>query len=71
MKIQENNIEALRRFRECCEDPDSGGHDVPKDEIRQLVEIGLLRSIGFGRHNTTAFADWLRDLDKACKQANV
>ncbi|MBW3512043.1 hypothetical protein [Janthinobacterium sp. NKUCC06_STL] len=59
MKIQENYIEALRRFRECCEDPDSGGHDVPKDEIRQLVEIGLLRSIGFGRHITTAFADWL------------
>ena len=45
----------LQRFFECCEDSDADGHDVPKDSMRRLCEIGCVRSIGFGRHVATSF----------------
>lgn len=51
----------LRRFAECCEDSDAGGHDLPKAAVKQLVQIGALRHSGPGRQETTAFGDWLLD----------
>ena len=47
----------LRRFSECAEDSDSGGHDVPKEAMKRLERLGVVRSLGFGRHETTAFGD--------------
>lgn len=52
---------ALCRFRECCDDFDSGGHDVDKAMMRRLEQIGVVRSIGFGRHEMTDFGNWLHD----------
>lgn len=57
----EGDMKALKRFCECCEDSDADGHDVPKDAMRRLTEIGVVRSVGFGRHETTAFGDFITD----------
>ncbi len=59
---------ALRRFAECCEDSDAGGHDVRKEMVKSLCELGALRSIGFGRHETTKYGDWLLERDTALAQ---
>jgi len=54
-----DDLAALRRFEECASDFDSGGHDVPKPAMARLREIGVVQSIGFGRHQTTAFGDYV------------
>lgn len=54
-----DDLAALQRFHECATDFDSGGHDVPKAQVARLVEIGVLRSIGFGRHMVTSFGDYV------------
>jgi hypothetical protein len=54
-----DDMAALKRFYECCCDFEAGGHDVPKDAMKRLTELGAVRSIGFGRHQTTAFGDYL------------
>lgn len=51
------DMKALRRFIECAEDCDAGGHDVPKEAMKRLERLGAVRSLGFGRHETTAFGD--------------
>ncbi|WP_306393439.1 hypothetical protein [Telluria beijingensis] len=53
------DMKALARFCECAEDFDSGGHDVPKEEMRRLVEIGVTRPAGPGRHMVTSFGDYV------------
>lgn len=53
------DIAALRRFAECCEDSDSGGHDVSKEAMRRLELAGAVRSLGFRRHETTKFGDYV------------
>lgn len=50
---------AIFRFRECCEDDDADGHDVPKVMMQRLAVIGLVRTLGFGRSETTKFGDWV------------
>ncbi|MEX5385587.1 hypothetical protein WCE10_21370, partial [Cronobacter muytjensii] len=54
-----DDLAALKRFEECASDFDSGGHDVPKPAMARLREIGVVQSIGFGRHQTTAFGDYV------------
>lgn len=56
------DLDALKRFAECCEDTDSGGHDVPKDRMSRLREIGVVESKGFGRHQVTTFGGYVLDL---------
>lgn len=59
--LTEDDMKWLRRFAECCEDSDAGGHDLPKAAVKQLVQIGALRHSGPDRQETTAFGDWLLD----------
>lgn len=61
VKITDDELAAFHRFCDCCEDFDAGGHDVPKDMMRQLTLIGLVRAAGPNRHETTNFGDWIRD----------
>lgn len=49
----------LRRFQECCEDPDADGQDLPKSAVRDLQLIGALRNAGFGRSEITKFGEYL------------
>jgi hypothetical protein len=51
----------LARFVECCEDFDSGGHDVSKAGMRRLAELGAVRHLGFGNHELTAFGRHVTD----------
>lgn len=59
MKITPIELKALGRVRECCEDSASGGHDVPKEMMQRLMAVGVVRTLGFGRHETTEFGDWV------------
>ena len=59
MKITAIELKALGRFRDCCEDSAAGGHDVPKEMMQRLAAVGVVRTLGFGRHETTEFGDWL------------
>lgn len=45
-----DDMTALQRVYECAEDTDSGGHDVSKEALHRLCEIGCLTVIGTGRH---------------------
>jgi hypothetical protein len=54
---------AFARFCEICEDHEADGHDVPKEMMKRLTCIGLVRHVGFGRHETTAFGDAVRALE--------
>jgi hypothetical protein len=58
-----DDLAALKRFAECCEDSGSGGHDVPKDRMARLREIGLVESKGFGRNQITTFGGYVLDLE--------
>lgn len=53
--ISAEEMAAFNRFCECAEDFDSGGYDVSKDMMKRLACIGLVRSLGFGRYETTGF----------------
>lgn len=55
--LSADDMKALSRFAECAEDMDAGGHDVPKEAMKRLERAGAVRSLGFGRHETTAFGD--------------
>ncbi len=59
-----DDLAALERFHECCMDFDSGGHDVSKPKMSRLVEIGVVRSSGFGRHMVTTFGDYVLRRDE-------
>ncbi|WP_228728834.1 hypothetical protein [Klebsiella michiganensis] len=40
------DLAALHRFAECCDDPESGGHDLEKEQVRRLEAIGALQRSG-------------------------
>lgn len=61
--ILPDDLKALKRFLECCEDSDSGGHDISRDRMSRLSEIGVCRHLGFGNHQITAFGDYVLGLD--------
>lgn len=44
--VTDADIAALHRFAECCDDPESGGHDLEKEQVRRLEEIGALQRSG-------------------------
>ncbi|APG19785.1 hypothetical protein A3780_20290 [Kosakonia radicincitans] len=49
---------AQNRFAECCDDPESGGHDLEKEQVKRLEKIGLLRRSGRISF-TTDFGDFV------------
>lgn len=53
--VTPDDLSALQRFDECCQDPDSGGHDVSKEKMLRLAQLGAVRPIGFTRHELTEF----------------
>lgn len=58
-----DDLAALKRFAECCYDVDSGGHDVSKERMARLREIGVVEAKGFGRHQITTFGGYVLDLE--------
>lgn len=56
--VTDADLAALHRFAECCDDPESGGHDLEKEQVRRLEEIGALRRTG-RVHWITGFGDVL------------
>ncbi len=56
--VTDADLAALHRFAECCDDPESGGHDLEKEQVRRLEEIGALRRSG-RIHWITGFGDVL------------
>ena len=53
--IMDNELKALRRFDECVRDPDAGGHDVRKEMMKRLAEIGLVRRVTANIYEHTNF----------------
>jgi hypothetical protein len=51
--ILPDEMEALRRFHECVTDGE--GYDVPKDMMKRLSEIGLVRRVTANLYEHTAF----------------
>lgn len=60
--INDREMAMFNRFCEICEDFEAGGYDVPKEMMNRLACIGLVRSCGFGRYETTEFGDTVRTL---------
>lgn len=44
--ITDDDIAALNRFADCIDDPDSGGHDLEKEQVARLEKIGALQRSG-------------------------
>ena len=59
MLLNEEELAALYRFQETCEDSDSGGYDVDKEMMKRLAAIGAIESKGFGRYQLTEFGDFV------------
>ncbi|MEG8840207.1 hypothetical protein [Klebsiella quasipneumoniae] len=56
--VTDTDLAALHRFAECCDDPESGGHDLEKEQVQRLEAIGALRRYGCV-HWITGFGDFL------------
>lgn len=55
--LQEHDLAWLIRFKETSEDDNS--YDTPKDALKRLFELGVVRSLGFGKCEITSFGDYL------------
>jgi hypothetical protein len=55
--LQQEDLAWLIRFVETTEDDNS--YDTPKKSLNRLIELGAVRSLGFGRCETTSFGDWV------------
>lgn len=64
--VTDADLAALHRFAECCDDPESGGHDLEKEQVRRLEEIGALRRSG-RVHWITGFGDVLISITAGIK----
>lgn len=64
--VTDTDLAALHRFAECCDDPESGGHDLKKEQVRRLEEIGALRRSG-RVHWITGFGDVLISITAGIK----
>ncbi|MBC8741853.1 hypothetical protein F6X40_35485 [Paraburkholderia sp. UCT31] len=62
-------MHCLRRFNGCCEDSESDGHDVDKEDMRALAEFGAVRVAPFGRHYLTDFGRYLLTSSPAAQSA--
>jgi len=58
--ISADELAAFCRFCETCEDFESGGYDVPKEDMQRLARIGVVRWCGGSRYETTDFGDVIR-----------
>lgn len=56
--VTDADIAALHRFAECCDDPESGGHDLEKEQVQRLEKIGALQRSGRISY-ITDFGDYL------------
>lgn len=65
-------LNPLRRFNECCEDSEADGHDVDKEDMHSLAEMGAVRPAPGGRHYLTDFGHYLlaAPLPHASEQAD-
>jgi hypothetical protein len=57
-QIKPRLLTQLRRFNECCEDSEAGGHGVDKEDMRSLAELGAVRPAPGGRHYMTDFGHY-------------
>ncbi|MDP9645859.1 Lar family restriction alleviation protein [Paraburkholderia caledonica] len=58
-QIKPRLLNQLRRFNECCEDSEAAGHDVDKEDMHSLAELGAVRPAPGGRHYLTDFGHYL------------
>ncbi len=56
--VTDSDIAALHRFAECCDDPESGGHDLEKEQVHRLEKVGALQRSGRISY-ITDFGDYL------------
>lgn len=59
VRIKKEELAAFHRFCDCADDGE--GYDVPKEMMKQLSVIGLVRSAGFGRYETTLYGTAIRE----------
>lgn len=64
--VTDADLAALHRFAECCDDPESGGHDLEKEQVQRLEAIGALRRYGCV-HWITYFGDFLISITTGIK----
>ncbi|MGN9648196.1 hypothetical protein [Klebsiella michiganensis] len=64
--VTDADLAALHRFAECCDDPESGGHDLEKEQVRRLEAIGALQRSGRISY-ITGFGDFLISLTAGIK----
>lgn len=57
--LQQADLQWLLRFKETTEDDES--FDVPKDAMKRLAELGVVRNEGFGRYSITSFGSHVAD----------
>ena len=55
--LQDEDLSWLIRFKETVEDDNS--YDTPKPALKRLIELGVVRSLGFGRCAMTSFGGYL------------
>ncbi|MEG7663802.1 hypothetical protein [Hafnia paralvei] len=65
--VTDADIAALHRFAECCDDPESGGHDLEKEQLQRLEKIGALQRSGRISY-ITDFGDYLISVAPAQEQ---
>lgn len=51
--LQAVDMAALERFEALCEDGE--GYDMPPKTMTRLATLGVLRHVGWGRYEVTAF----------------
>lgn len=59
--LSEHDLELLVTFGMQADDCDADGHTLSKEQTRRLCELGVLRNVGFGRSEMTAFGCVLFD----------
>ena len=64
--VTDADLAALHRFAECCDDPESGGHDLEKEQVRRLESIGALQRSGRISY-ITGFGDFLISITAGIK----
>ncbi|QII53706.1 ead/Ea22-like family protein [Klebsiella pneumoniae] len=64
--VTDADLAALHRFAECCDDPESGGHDLEKEQVRRLESIDALQRSGRISY-ITGFGDFLISITAGIK----
>ncbi|CAM6605464.1 ead/Ea22-like family protein [Klebsiella michiganensis] len=64
--VTDADLAALHRFAEYCDDPESGGHDLEKEQVQRLEAIGALQRSGRISH-ITDFGDVLISITAGIK----